>query len=376
VVVRVGVDIEQCSTRVTRDDLDHVGAASLAHVDDALEHRPTLAQMDVGLALPQFDYSVPGEDPLQWETVIGWAARAEQLGFDSVWLADHLFLSVEKYGAPPGRHFGYDPLVALAAIARRTTRVRLGTLVLCSQLRPPTVLAKAIATLDVLSSGRVVLGMGAGWYEPEFDAAGIPFHRPAVRLAELAEAIQVVRGMCAGGPFSFEGDHVVANHAHCRPASVQQPSPPIWVGGRGDRLIEVAARHADGWNTVWRMTLDEWRARSAVADEACDRLGRDPTTLGRSIGLYTLVGEDERDLRRRFDRLQAVSPPGVVDGSSLDDFRHGHLVGTVEQVADQLDAWRAAGVASLVVGAGVVPFAVAAPDDVEMVAAACTIRKA
>ena len=329
--------------------------------------------MDVGLALPQFDYSVPGEDPLRWDTVLGWGVEAERLGFGSVWLADHLFLSVEKYGAPPGEHFGYDPLLALAAIARRTTTVRLGTLVVCTQLRPPTVLAKSVTTLDVLSSGRVVLGMGAGWYEPEYVAAGIPFERPATRLAQLAEAIQVVRGMCGGGPFSFEGEHCSANHAHCRPASVQQPSPPIWVGGRGDRLLEVAARHADGWNVVWRMTIEEWAARSKVADAACEALGRDPSTLTRSVGLYALVGEDERDLRRRFARLQEVSLPGVVDGASLDDFRRGHLVGTVEQVREQVAGWEDAGVASLVLGAGVVPFAIAAADDVELLALACSL---
>ena len=330
--------------------------------------------MDVGLALPQFDYSVPDEDPLRWDTVCGWAVEAERLGFDSVWLADHLFLSVEKYGAPPGEHFGYDPLVALAAIARRTTTVRLGTLVVCTQLRPPTVLAKSVTTLDVLSTGRVVLGMGAGWYEPEFEAAGVPFERPGVRLAQLAEAVQVVRGMCGGGPFSFDGEHYAANHAYCRPPSVQQPSPPIWIGGRGDRLLDLAARHADGWNTVWRMTPDEWSARSKVADAACERLGRDPATLTRSIGLYALVGEDDADLRRRFDRLRAASPPGVVDGTSLDEFRRGHLAGTVEQVREQVEAWEAAGVASLVVGAGVVPFAVTSGDDVAMIASACTLR--
>lgn len=329
--------------------------------------------MDVGLALPQFDYSVPGESPLRWDTVLHAATEAERLGFTSVWLADHLFLAIDKYGAAPGAHGGFDPLIALAGIARRTTTVRLGTLVVCSQLRPATLLAKELATLDVLSSGRVIAGLGAGWYEDEFRAAGIAFERPGVRLAQLAETVQVVRGMCGGGPFSFDGDHAVANHAYCRPASLQRPSPPIWVGGRGDRLVELCARHADCWNTVWRLTIDAWQARSADADRACEALGRDPSTLARSVGLYTLVGEDEADLRRRFELLRAESPRGVIGTATLDDWREGHLVGTIDQVREQLGGWEAAGVSTLVAGAGSVPFALRSLDDVEMVAAACTL---
>lgn len=329
--------------------------------------------MDVGLALPQFDYSVPGESPLRWDSVVAAAVEAERLGFASVWLADHLFLAIDKYGAPAGQHGGYDPLIALSAIARQTTNVRLGTLVLCVQLRPATVLAKALCTLDVLSSGRVIAGLGAGWYEEEFRVAGIPFERPGVRLAQLVETIGVVRGMCGGGPFSFDGNHAEANHAYCRPASVRQPSPPIWVGGRGDRLIDLCARHADCWNTVWRMTVDSWRVRAAVADRACEAVGRDPDTLARSVGLYTLVGEDDADLRRRFEHLRDASPAGVVGSATLDEWRDGHLVGTVEQVREQLAAWEGAGVSTMVAGVGAVPFALSSLDDVEMLAAACTL---
>src|SRR5256885_9142499 len=109
--------------------------------------------MDVGLALPQFDVSVPGERPLRWRTVEDWARRAEALGFGSVWLADHLAWSIEQYGAAPGRWVGYDPLVTLAALARGTSRVRLGTLVLVNQLRPAAGLTKAVTTIDGLSRG-------------------------------------------------------------------------------------------------------------------------------------------------------------------------------------------------------------------------------
>ena len=123
--------------------------------------------MRVGLALPQFDFSVPGESPLQWPTIADWAVTAEAMGFESLWLADHLFLDIARYGGEPGRHGAYDPLVTLGALARVTRRARLGTLVLCAPLRPATVVAKALANVDVVSHGRFVAGLGAILYEPE-----------------------------------------------------------------------------------------------------------------------------------------------------------------------------------------------------------------
>lgn len=329
--------------------------------------------MDVGLALPQYDFSVPGESPLRWETLLGWAERAETLGFGSVWLSDHLFLDISRYGAPPGDHGCFDALVALAAIARRTTSVRLGTLTLCVPLRPATVLAKALATLDVISGGRLTVGLGAGWYEPELVAAGLALERPGARLARLAEAVQVVRGMFGGGPFTFDGRYERADKARCQPRPVQRPAPPIWVGGKGDKLIEVAGRHADGWNTAWIWAPEDWAARAALLDAACERAGRDPASVTRSVGLYALAGEDEVDLSRRFRRLQELSPPGVLDGTDLATWRRGRLVGTVEQVAEQVRRWESLGVSSLVLNAGAVPFALAAGEDVELLAEACRV---
>ena len=329
--------------------------------------------VNIGLALPQYDFSVPGESPLRWETLLGWAERAEALGFDSVWLSDHMFLDISRYGAPSGDHGCFDPIVALAAIARRTSRVRLGTLTLCVPLRPATILAKALATLDVLSGGRLVAGLGAGWYEPELRAAGLALERPGVRLARLAEAVQVVRGMFGGGPFTFDGRYERALDARCQPRPVQRPAPPIWVGGRGDRLIELAGRHADGWNTAWLPSPEAWAGRSKLLDVACEKAGRDPASVTRSVGLYALAGESEADLAARFRRLQELSPPGVLDHVDLPMWRRGRLVGTVEQVGEQVRRWESLGVSSLVLTAGAVPFALAAADDVELLATACRV---
>jgi probable F420-dependent oxidoreductase len=329
--------------------------------------------MRIGLALPQFDFSIPGERPLRWETVVGWARRAEELGFDSVWLADHLFLDIVKYGGAPGVYGAYDPLVALGSLARHTQRVQLGTLVLCASLRPATVLAKALATIDVISDGRLVAGIGAGWYEPELALVGKDGERPGARLARLQESIQILKGMFGGGPFDFDGTYERASAAWCLPRPVQRPRPPIWVGGSGDRLLELVARHADGWNMSWRHTPATYGARLHALNAACERTGRDPETVTRSLGLYALVGEDERDLGLRFERLRAASPPGVLDQVSLADWRRDRLVGTVEEVREQLAGWAALGIHTLIVTVGALPFAIGDEDDVALFAESCSL---
>jgi probable F420-dependent oxidoreductase len=321
--------------------------------------------MRIGLALPQYDYSVPGESPLRWETILEHARRAEALGFDSLWLSDHLFLDLVKYGGTDERQGAFEPLVTLSALARAVTRPRLGTLVVCEALRPATVLAKALATLDRITAGRIDVGLGAGWYEPEYEAVGLAFPPPGERLARLAEAVDVVRGLLPGGPFTFDGRYHRADGAVNRPPALQQPRPPVFVGGKGDRLIRLAAEHADGWNTCWIWTPDAYRGRLDVLERSCEKVGRDPATVWLSLGLYALCGEDYGDLERRFARMRDVMPRGAVTGA-LDEWREGRLVGCVDEIRAQRDGWEALGVETLIVGAGPLPFSVTALDDVEL----------
>jgi alkanesulfonate monooxygenase SsuD/methylene tetrahydromethanopterin reductase-like flavin-dependent oxidoreductase (luciferase family) len=322
--------------------------------------------VDLGLALPQYDYSVAGERPLRFRTIVDYARTACAAGFASVWLSDHLFLDLEKYGGPSEPEACYEPVVTLAALARHVPDLRLGTLVLCEALRPASVLAKSLASLDRICGGRLDVGLGAGWYEPEYAAIGMDMPSPGRRLDRLAEALVVVQGVLSGEPFTFDGQYHSAYDAPSLPSAVQRPRPRVFVGGKGNRLLRLVAELADGWNTCWTWTPDAYRERLDVLDHACEAVGRDPRTVWRSLGLYALCGEDERDLARRFERMADDGPKGVLEGVDLSAFRKGRLVGTVEQVREQAAEWELLGVDTLIAGVGAVPFHVTSRADVEL----------
>lgn len=325
--------------------------------------------MRFGLALPQYDYSVPGESPLTYATVADHARRAEDLGFDSLWLSDHLFLDIAKYGGTDERYGAFEPIATLGALAGVVSKPRLGTLVLCEALRPPTVAAKALATLDRLTGGRLDVGLGAGWYEPEYEAIGMAMPSPGARIRRLREATEIVTGLLGGEPLEYQGEFFSAAGAVVDPPALQQPRPPVFIGGKGDRVLATVAACADGWNTCWVWTPDDYRERVGVLERACEAIDRDPATVWRSLGLYALVGDDEADLAARFERLRAATPAGVLDGVTLDEWRAGRLVGTVEQVREQAAAWGDLGVETIIVGAGALPFQVGSLEDVEALAA-------
>ncbi len=322
--------------------------------------------MRIGVALPQYDYSIADEPELRFDTIVSCAQAAVRAGADSLWLSDHLFLDLAKYGGSAEPQGCFDPVVTLAALSRLVPDARLGTLVLCEALRPASVTAKALATLDRVSGGRLDVGVGAGWYEPEYEAIGMKMPAPGERLDRLIEAVDVLCGLLGGGPFTYDGAHHRAFGARNLPSAVQQPRPRVFVGGKGNRLLRIAAEHADGWNTCWVWTPEAYRERLSVLDAACARVDRDPSTIWRTLGLYALCGENERDLEQRWERWCATSPPGVTAGMDLSSFRKGRLVGTVDEVREQAREWEALGVGTLILGIGVVPFQWASTEDMEL----------
>src|ERR687889_92445 len=221
----------------------------------------TLAAMKLGLAVPHYDISFPDRQPATFDRIARYAELGESLGFFQLWVSDHFWLDLERYGGPAGRQGTPECWTILSALAVRTSRIRLGSLVLAAGFRPPTLLAKMAATLDQLSGGRLDLGLGAGWNQAEFAENGLPFPRPGERLAMLEETLEVLdRLLGAGGePASFRGRFFTADQAPVLPGPVQRPRPPLWVGGRGDRLLGVVARAADGWNICWSVTEADYQ---------------------------------------------------------------------------------------------------------------------
>lgn len=324
--------------------------------------------MRFGLTLPQYDFSLPGVRPITFDALAERAVWAERLGFDSVWVSDHFFYSLARYGGPDELVGTLEPLTTLAGLAVRTERVRLGTLVLGAPFRHPSILAKSATTIDHLSHGRLDLGLGAGWYRDEFEAFGYAFGDVGERFEALEEAVEVLDALLPGGPVSADVGRVRLREAHNRPSPVQRPRPPIWIGAKGgDRALRLVARYADGWNSVWRWSPEAYAAKVRRARELAEDAGRDPATVRFSVGLYTIVGEDEDDLRRRWDALAAWMP-GVLDGQSIDAWREDALVGTPDRIRDRLAAFEAVGVEEVIVAPAPLPFAIPDASAVELFA--------
>jgi probable F420-dependent oxidoreductase len=321
-----------------------------------------------GLALPHYDFSLPGVRPIGSVALTAHAVRAEELGFDSVWVSDHFYLSLARYGGGDGLWGSLEPLSTLAGLAMTTSRVRLGTLVLGAAFRHPAVLAKAATTIDVLSGGRLDLGIGAGWYRDEFEAFGFAFGDVGDRFSTLEDCVEVLDALLPGGPVSLEAGRVRLVEAYNRPEPVQRPRPPIWIGAKGgDRALRLVAAHADGWNSVWRWTPEAFGERIARARELAERAGRDPASVRFSVGLYAIVGRDEAALRARWDAMAAWMP-GVLEGQSIDAWRADALVGTLDEVRDRVAAFEELGVEEIVVSPAPLPFAMPDESMVELIA--------
>ena len=300
--------------------------------------------MRVGLTLPHYDFSFPEVSPITFEAVAEQAVRAEQLGFDSVWMSDHFFASLDRYGGGDTLYGTLEPLTTLGGLAARTERVRLGTLVLSAAFRHPGVLAKSATAVDRLSGGRLELGLGAGWYEEEFEAFGYPFGSVAERFDLLEETIAYVAALFDGEPASFEGKRFHLRDAYNHPRPVQEPRPPLLVGGKGGpRLLRIAAQYADGWNTAWRWTPEAYAERAAAARQACERAGRDPGDVP-AVARAVHGGGGGRGRSAPPVRADGGAAAGRRAGEAigLDTLRAECLAGTPEEVVERVGGVRGA----------------------------------
>jgi F420-dependent oxidoreductase-like protein len=276
----------------------------------------------------------------EWDAAAAWArtkelaAIAERVGYHHLWVYDH----VETVPTREPTHV-FEAFTTLAALAQHTTTIRLGQLVTCAAYRNAGLLAKQAACIDVFSGGRMILGLGAGWYEREYQAYGYPFPRAGVRLQILAETCDVVRRLWKEETVTYTGEHLRFDGAYCDPKPIQE-HPEVWVGGGGERVtLRIAARHAD--KTNWQVGLDAFVHKSKLLEQYCDEIGRDFATIVRTHGPDCRLFDTEADLRRWL-----ASPQGgpLRKGTMSDEeYVASHLVGTAEQVAEKVQAYVDAG---------------------------------
>ena len=256
------------------------------------------------------------------------ARATEQLGFDAFFRSDH-YLGMGDGDGLPGPT---DAWLTLAGLALQTSRIRLGTLMSPITFRYPGPLAVSVAQVDEMSGGRVELGLGAGWFEPEHTAYGIPFPPTAERFDRLEEQLAILTGMWetpAGQRFSFAGKFYPVTDSPALPKPVQRPHPPILIGGRGPRRTpQLAARYADEFNVAF-VSVEQAAAVFRRVREACQAGGRDPGSLVYSAGQTVCCGRDEAELERRAEAI----------GWDLATQRADGLVGTPDEIVDRIGAF-------------------------------------
>ena len=268
-----------------------------------------------------------------WATSMGVARKAEALGYDHLWVYDH----VETVPRREPEHV-FEAWTTMAALATGTTTARLGQLVTCAAYRNAGLLAKQAACVDVMSGGRLIFGIGAGWYKREYQAYGWEFPSAGTRLAILDETVQAVRRLWTDKETTVEGRHVHLDGAFCDPKPLQQ-LPPSWIGGGGEKVtLRIAAEHADATN--WQVGLDAFRHKSGVLRQHCERVGRDFDTIVRTHGPDCRLFDNDADLQRWLDAPGGGSLWGT---TPHDQYVRDNLVGTAEQVAEKVQGYVDAG---------------------------------
>lgn len=273
-----------------------------------------------------------------WNRSVEIAKLAEELGYDHLWVYDH----TETVPRREATHV-FEAFTMLAALAMTTSQVKLGQLVTCASYRNVGLLAKQAACVDVISGGRLILGMGAGWYHQEYAAYGYDYLGDLDRLAVLEESLEAIKLLWTTETSTFNGQHVTLQGAYCDPKPLQV-LPPIWIGGGGEKVtLRIAARHADATN--WQVGLDAFIHKSKVLAEHCEQIGRDFETIARTHGPDCMIFDSEADL----SRWLGTADGGHLWGESPDaDYVADNFVGTLDQVTEKVQAFVDAGASEFV----------------------------
>jgi F420-dependent oxidoreductase-like protein len=282
---------------------------------------------------------IPVEE--QWPTMVRVAKEIEQLDYESAWVYDH-FHTVPK----PTQEVTYEAWTLMAALAAVTDTVRLGQMCTCNSYRPPSYLAKVAANIDVISGGRVEMGIGAGWYEHEYLGYGYEFPKPSIRIGMLREAVEIMQRMWTEDEVTYEGKYYQLAGAISQPKPIQEPHIPFWIAGGGEKLtLNVAARYASYTN--FGETVEEFDHKSEVLAGHCRDVGRDFDSITRSTNFNVIIGETEAEVQEKADWI--VGHLGKLIGEqraerTLRNFTgQDGLVGTPEQLIETLQSWGTAG---------------------------------
>jgi len=288
-----------------------------------------VADVHFGVTLPQIKRP--------WEETKAAAIELDRLGFRSLWFNDHL------YGVPMPQLPILEAWTALAAVGAITERVELGTLVTPVGFRNPALLAKMAATLDVITGGRVIVGLGCGWFQSEFAGYGMPFPPVRERLEQLDEAATILKMLWTEAQPSFAGRHFQLDATFCEPKPRRQPHPPILIGGGGEKvLLRIAARHADVWNNL-AVHQNDLAAKVAKLREHCAAVGRDPASIRIAQQCLVVIGENESDARAKSEKAAAIYGGHMGAGGPLG------IAGTAAQCIEKIEAHRALGCSMFVI---------------------------
>ncbi|MGQ9543396.1 MAG: TIGR03560 family F420-dependent LLM class oxidoreductase [Candidatus Bathyarchaeia archaeon] len=258
--------------------------------------------------------------------------KIEDMGFDSAWIYDHFY--------PMSRDTSFhmpEAWTTLPYLAGATEHLRLGVLVTCNSYRFPSILAKIAATVDVISGGRLEFGIGAGWYKEEYDAYGIPFPPARVRLEQLAEAVELMKRIWTMETVDFKGKHYAVKSLASYPKPLQKPHPPIMIGGKGNKLLRIAAQHADDVNLV-NCTPEEYELRLNIFRKYCIEAGRNPDDIVKSYHCNMIIGE-RNEVKMKVKRFREESCIPDIQNKSLDDLLKIMIVGTPQECVDKIQKY-------------------------------------
>jgi probable F420-dependent oxidoreductase len=270
--------------------------------------------------IASLDESGPNGVPVRFQDVRAQALAVERMGLDSFWVPDHFFYREPGTERITGQ---WEALTVLSALAAVTERVTLGPMVAATSFRNPALLAKMADTLDEISDGRFVLGLGAGWHQPEYDAFGFPFDH---RASRFEEALRIIVPLLREGQVTFAGEYYQATNCVLRPRGPTARGPRILVGGFKPRMLRLVAQFADAWNTAWHTKPEQVTVRWEQMTAACAAVGRDPATLELTAGV-----------------MLRIARPGEASAPST-----SHITGEPEHIAEVLRGFQAVGVRHLV----------------------------